>query len=130
MRDMANGFKQNIRSFTIEEEHDHEWCRIRHDDRFQFETLCLERASVGLSWKTIMHKRDAYQKAFFNFDIEQCAVLTDAYPNAQMENPSLIRNRNKICTVRKNVAAVKRIQEEFGSFDRHAPFPPNNSEHF
>ena len=62
----------------LEEYHDHEWCRICHDDHFQFEMLCLEGASVGLSWKTVMHKREAYRVAFHGFDIEACAAMTDA----------------------------------------------------
>lgn len=59
--------------------HDHEWCKINHEDRFQFEMLCLEGASTGLSWKTIMHKREAYKKAYHFFDIESCAAMTDFY---------------------------------------------------
>ena len=101
------------------EYHDHEWCRINHDDRFQFEMLCLEGASVGLSWKTIMHKRGAYRKAFFDFDIEKCAAMTDEYLESLMDDPGLIRNRNKIMSVRKNAEVVKEIQKEFGSFDSY-----------
>lgn len=104
---------------VLEEYHDLEWCRINHDDRFQFEMLCLEGASVGLSWKTIMHKRKNYRKAFFSFDIEKCANMTDEYLEAQMENTGLIRNRGKIYSVRKNAQAVKRIIEEYGSFDKY-----------
>lgn len=103
----------------LEAYHDHEWCRICHDDQLQFEMLCLEGASVGLSWKTILHKRDAYRRAFFGFDIDKCAELSDGHLEEQMENPGLIRNRSKILSVRKNALAVKRIQEEFGSFDRY-----------
>ena len=54
----------------LEAYHDNEWCKITHDDQFQFELLCLEGASVGLSWKTIMHKRDNYRNAFHHFDID------------------------------------------------------------
>ena len=61
----------------LEKYHDHEWCKVSHDDRFQFEMLCLEGASVGLSWKTIMHKREAYREAFHGFDIDDCAAMTD-----------------------------------------------------
>ena len=103
----------------LEAYHDHEWCRINHDNRFQFEMLCLEGASVGLSWRTIMHRREAYRAAFRDFDIEACAALTDAYLETQLANPGLIRNRGKIYSVRDNAAAVKRIQAEFGSFDRY-----------
>ncbi len=103
----------------LEEYHDHEWCKVSHDDRFQFEMLCLEGASVGLSWKTIMHKREAYKAAFHNFDIDACAAMTDEELEALMENRGLIRNRGKIFSVRKNARTVKRIQEEFGSFDAY-----------
>ena len=80
----------------LEEYHNEEWCKINHDDRFQFEMLCLEGASVGLSWKTIMHKRQAYKEAFHNFDIDLCAAMTDDELNALMDNTGIIRNRSKI----------------------------------
>ncbi|MCR4892609.1 MAG: DNA-3-methyladenine glycosylase I [Lachnospiraceae bacterium] len=103
----------------LEEYHDHEWCKVNHDDRFQFEMLCLEGASVGLSWKTIMHKRKAYKEAFHDFHIDKCAAMTDEELEALMDKPGLIRNRMKIFSVRKNALAVQRIQEEFGSFDAY-----------
>lgn len=103
----------------LEDYHDHEWCKVSHDDRFQFEMLCLEGASVGLSWKTIMHKREAYKSAFHNFDIEACAAMTDEELLELMENKGLIRNRSKIFSVRKNARIVKEIQAEFGSFDAY-----------
>ena len=104
---------------VLEEYHDHEWCKPNHDDRFQFEMLCLEGASVGLSWKTIMHKREAYKEAFHNFDIDACAEMTDEELEALLDNPGLIRNRNKIFSVRKNARAVQQIQKEYGSFDAY-----------
>ncbi|MBQ9708897.1 MAG: DNA-3-methyladenine glycosylase I [Firmicutes bacterium] len=103
----------------LEEYHDHEWCKVNHDDRFQFEMLCLEGASVGLSWKTIMHKREAYRKAFRGFDIDACAAMTDEELEALMDHSGLIRNRSKIFSVRNNARAVKAIQEAFGSFDAY-----------
>lgn len=103
----------------LEEYHDYEWCKISRNDRFQFEMLCLEGASVGLSWKTIMHKRAAYQTAFHGFDIDACASMTDAELEALLDNPGLIRNRSKIFSVRKNAQAVQRIQRECGSFDAY-----------
>ena len=99
--------------------YDHEWCKPNHDDRFQFEMLCLEGASVGLSWKTIMHKREAYRAAFHNFDIDACAAMTDDELWILLGNPGLIRNRSKIFSVRKNARVVKEIQKEFGSFDAY-----------
>ena len=103
----------------LEEYHDHEWCKINHDDRFQFEMLCLEGASVGLSWKLIMHKRDAYKNAFHNFDIDRCAEMSDEELESLMQNTGLIRNRSKIFSVRRNALAVQKIRAEFGSFDAY-----------
>lgn len=101
------------------EYHDREWCRIRHDDRFEFEMLCLEGASVGLSWKTIIHIRAFYQRAFHNFEIDACAAMSDAELEGLMADEGLIRNRSKIFSVRRNAAAVQKIREEFGSFDAY-----------
>ena len=103
----------------LEEYHDSEWCRVSHDDRYLFEMLCLEGASVGLSWRTIMHKREAYRKAFHNFDIARCASMPDKELNSLLNDPGLIRNRAKIFGVRKNALAVLKILEEYGSFDAY-----------
>ena len=103
----------------LEEYHDHEWCKVSHDDRFQFEMLCLEGASVGLSWKTIMHKREAYRAAFHGFNIDACAAMTDEELENLMSDTGLIRNRNKIFSVRKNAQIVQKIREEYGSFDAY-----------
>lgn len=103
----------------LEAYHDHEWCKENHDDRFQFEMLCLEGASVGLSWKTTMHKRESYREAFHNFNINACSTMTDDELEKLLSNPGLIRNRNKIFSVRKNAQIVKKIQKEFGSFDAY-----------
>lgn len=103
----------------LEAYHDLEWCKVSHDDRFQFEMLCLEGASVGLSWRTIMHKREAYRAAFHGFDIDACAEMADGELEALLSDPGLIRNRSKIFSVRKNARAVKRLQAEFGSFDAY-----------
>ncbi|MBR0393094.1 MAG: DNA-3-methyladenine glycosylase I [Oscillospiraceae bacterium] len=104
---------------VLEEYHDREWCKVNHDDRFQFEMLCLEGASTGLSWKTIMHKREAYRTSFHGFDIDACAAMTDEELESLLNNPGLIRNRNKIFSVRKNAQLVKQLQAEYGSFDAY-----------
>ncbi|MCR5417228.1 MAG: DNA-3-methyladenine glycosylase I [Pseudobutyrivibrio sp.] len=101
------------------EYHDHEWCKISHDDRYIFEMLCLEGQSVGLSWRTIINKREEYKKVFCNFDIDKCAALTDEYLDKQLENTGLIRNKNKIYSVRKNAIAVQKIIRDYGSFDSY-----------
>ena len=103
----------------LEAYHDYEWCKVNHDDDFEFQMLCLEGASVGLSWQIIMHKRQAYMKAFHNFIIDECAAMTDEELESLKEAPGIIRNRNKIYSIRKNAQAVKRIQDEFGSFDTY-----------
>lgn len=103
----------------MEEYHDHEWCHIRHDDQFEFEMLCLEGASTGLSWRTILHKRKAYQTTFHHFDIKACAAMNASELNACMDNPGLIRNKSKIYSVRTNAQVVLKIQEEYGSFDAY-----------
>lgn len=99
------------------EYHNYEWCQISHNDRFIFEMLCLEGQSVGLSWRTIINKRKAYKEAFFDFDIDKCASLSDDYLNGLLNNAELIRNKNKIFGVRKNAIAAKKIIEEYGSLD-------------
>ena len=104
---------------VLEAYHDHEWCKINHDDDFQFEMLCLEGASVGLSWATIMHKRENYRAAFHNFNIDTCAAMTDEELEEALLNPGIIRNRNKVFSVRKNARAVQAIQAEYGSFDAY-----------
>ena len=103
----------------LEEYHDHEWSKINHDDDFQFMMLCLEGASVGLSWATIMHKKEAYCAAFHDFKIDACAAMTDDELEEQRTNPGIIRNKGKIYSVRKNAQVVQQIQKEFGSFDAY-----------
>lgn len=103
----------------LEEYHDHEWCKVSHDDRFQFEMLCLEGASVGLSWAIIMHKREAYRAAFHGFDIDACAEMTDEELEGLLFDDGIIRNRNKVFSVRSNAQAVLKIREEFGSFNAY-----------
>ncbi len=103
----------------LEAYHDHEWCKVNHDDDFEFQMLALEGASVGLSWRTIMHKRENYCAAFHDFRIDACAAMTDEELERQMENPGIIRNRGKIFSVRKNAQVVQQIQKEFGSFDAY-----------
>ncbi|MBQ1493291.1 MAG: DNA-3-methyladenine glycosylase I [Blautia sp.] len=103
----------------LERYHDQEWCKINHDDDFVFQMLCLEGASVGLSWQLIMHKREAYLEAFHGLRIKECAAMTDEELEGLLTNPGLIRNKSKIFSVRKNAQAVGRIQQEFGSFDAY-----------
>lgn len=97
--------------------HDHEWCRVSHDDRHIFEMLCLEGQSVGLSWRTIINKRAAYKEAFRDFEMAECAKLADDYLDGLLQDPRLVRNRAKIYSVRSNAAAAMGIVERHGSLD-------------
>jgi len=97
--------------------HDTEWGVPVHDDRLHFEMLILEGAQAGLSWETVLKKRDGYRQAFKNFDVKKVANMSDEQLEALMLNPDIIRNRLKIFGARKNALAFIAIQKEFGSFD-------------
>lgn len=99
--------------------HDHEWGIPVHDDRHLFEMLILEGAQAGLSWETILKKRDGYREAFHQFEPETVAAMTDAELEALRENPKIVRNRLKIYAARKNAQAFLTIQAAFGSFDAY-----------
>lgn len=98
------------------EYHDTEWAIPVYDDRKLFEMLILEGAQAGLSWETVLRKREGYRRAFHNFDLEKVIVMSDEELEAQRENPEIIRNKLKIYSTRKNAIAFKAIQQEFGSF--------------
>ena len=97
--------------------HDHEWGVPVHDDRLLFEMLVLEGAQAGLSWETVLRKREGYRAAFHNFDIERVAAMPDEELEALREDEGIIRNRLKIYSARKNAPAFLEMQAEFGSFD-------------
>jgi len=97
--------------------HDDEWGVPVHDDRKQFEFLILEGAQAGLSWWTVLNKREGYRKAFADFDPEKVARFTDKRLAKLVENPAIIRNRLKIASAVTNAQAFLAVQEEFGSFD-------------
>ncbi len=99
--------------------HDEEWGVPVHDDQKHFEMLILEGAQAGLSWETVLRKREAYRLAFQGFDLEKVARMTDDELEAQLANPGIIRNRLKVFSARKNALAFIHIQQEFGSFDRY-----------
>lgn len=96
--------------------HDEEWCRPTRDDRYIFELLNLEGAQAGLSWSIVLAKREAYQAAFKNFDIDYCAGLSDADLDAIKEEYNVIKHIAKLKSVRSNAEAVQKVQQEFGSF--------------
>jgi DNA-3-methyladenine glycosylase I len=99
--------------------HDNEWGIPVHDDRHLFEMLILEGAQAGLSWETILKRRQGYCNAFYNFDVTKVAGMSDAQLEALRQDPTIIRNRLKIYAARQNARIFLNIQQEFGSFDRY-----------
>ncbi|HUS25008.1 MAG TPA: DNA-3-methyladenine glycosylase I [Candidatus Binatia bacterium] len=99
--------------------HDVEWGVPVHDDRTLFEFLVLEGAQAGLSWSTILHKRDAYRRAFDGFDPRKVARFTPARVNRLMQDAGIVRNRLKIESAVSNARAFLAVQKEVGSFDRY-----------
>jgi DNA-3-methyladenine glycosylase I len=99
--------------------HDNEWGVPAHDDRHLFEMLILEGAQAGLSWETILKRREGYQAAFYNFDVQKVAAMTDEQLEALRQDERIIRNRLKIYAARKNALVFIDIQKEFGSFDSY-----------
>ena len=101
------------------EYHDKEWGVPVHDDRHFFEMLILEGAQAGLSWYTILRRREGYRKAFRNFEPEKVARLTDAQLEKLLAESDIIRNRLKVFSARTNARVFLSIQQEFGSFDAY-----------
>ena len=99
--------------------HDNEWGRPVHDDQLLFEFLILEGAQAGLSWITILKKRDAYRKAFAGFDPVKVARFTDKRLAELLQNEGIVRNRLKIASAVTNAKAFLVVQKEFGTFDRY-----------
>jgi DNA-3-methyladenine glycosylase I len=99
--------------------HDDEWGVPVHDDRRQFEFLVLEGAQAGLSWSTILNKREGYREAFADFDVERIARYDRRKVERLMLFPGIVRNRLKIESAISNAKAVLRLREEVGSLSRH-----------
>ena len=99
--------------------HDTEWGVPLHDDRGLFEFLVLEGAQAGLSWDTILRKREAYREAFDHFDVEKVSRFTEDKIAKLLQNAGIIRNRLKITSAVSNAKAFLRSQKEFGSFDKY-----------
>ena len=99
--------------------HDEEWGKPVHDDRTLFEFLMLEGAQAGLSWSTILNKREGYRKAFAGFDAKKVARFTARDVARLMQDASIVRNRLKIGSAITNAQAFLAVQKEFGSFDRY-----------
>jgi DNA-3-methyladenine glycosylase I len=99
--------------------HDTQWGVPLHDDRLFFEFLILDGAQAGLSWETILKKRDNYRAAFDNFDPALVAAYDAARVEALLANPGIIRNRLKIASAVQNARAFLEVQSEFGTFDAY-----------
>lgn len=97
--------------------HDDEWGRAVHDDRTLFEFLILEGAQAGLSWETILNKRDRYREVFYDFDPERVAKMNARDVTRLMKDPGIVRNRGKIESTVENARAFLKVRDEFGTFD-------------
>jgi len=101
------------------EYHDREWGVPAHDNRVLFEFLILEGAQAGLSWITILRKRENYRQAFDNFDPERIAEYDEQKVEELLNNPGIVRNRLKIRAAIQNARCFLAVQQEFGSFDQY-----------
>jgi DNA-3-methyladenine glycosylase I len=99
--------------------HDEEWGVPEHDDQRLFELLSLEGAQAGLSWITILRKREGYRRAFEDFDPEAVARFDDARIDALVTDPGIVRHRGKVASVVSNARALLAVQEAFGTFDAY-----------
>ena len=99
--------------------HDEEWGVPVHDDKIHFEFLILEGAQAGLSWRTVLNKREGYRKAFADFDVEKVAAFDAKKEEELRNNPGIIRNKLKIKSTITNAQAFIAVQKEFGSFDKY-----------
>src|SRR3954466_10639870 len=107
------------RSELLQAYHDEEWGVPQHDDRVLFEFLILEGAQAGLSWETILKKRDAYRKAFARFDPKKVAKFDADDEQRLLAARGIVRNRLKVSSAISNAQAFLDVQREFGSFDRY-----------
>lgn len=99
--------------------HDEEWGVPVYDDKIHFEFLILESAQAGLSWSTVLKKRDGYRQAFADFDVDKVAAFSPAQIEALITNPGIIRNKLKIAAAVNNAQRFKEVQTEFGSFNKY-----------
>jgi len=99
--------------------HDEEWGRPQHDDKKLFEFLILEGAQAGLSWTTILKRREGYRKAFSNFDAKKVAKYDQKKIDSLLNDESIIRNRLKVTSAVNNAKQFLNVQKEFGSFDKY-----------
>ena len=99
--------------------HDEEWGIPVHEDRTLFEFLILEGAQAGLSWETILKKRNGYREAFDQFDVDKVSTFSESKIEALLQNPKIVRNRLKVNSAVLNAKLFIKVQKEFGSFDKY-----------
>lgn len=99
--------------------HDEEWGHPLHDDRALFELLCMETYQAGLSWETVLNKRQAFREVFRGYQVHRVAEMSDSELEVLMDNPAIIRNRAKIFATRANAQAFLQVQADYGSFDAY-----------
>jgi DNA-3-methyladenine glycosylase I len=109
----ANGFEQYIKY------HDEEWGLPVHDDKVHFEFLVLEAAQAGLSWSTVLRKREGYKKAFAGFDVQKVALYNEEHIQQLIQNPEIIRNQAKIRAAVNNAQRFIEVQKEHATFDNY-----------
>ena len=109
----------NEKSELYKKYHDEEWGTPKYDDKDLFELLILESFQAGLSWLTVLKKREAFRKAYDNFDVTKVANYTDDKINELLQNPDIIRSKNKIAASINNAKIFIQIQKEFGSFSKY-----------
>ena len=109
----------NLKNPKYIEYHDNEWCVLNFNEQYLFEMLILESFQAGLSWECILNKREAFRKAYDNFDVDKVALYDDQKINELLQNTSIVRNSRKIKASINNAIVFKKIQQEFGSFGNY-----------
>jgi len=109
----------NLKNPLSVQYHDHEWGRPVHDDQTHFEFLVLEGAQAGLSWETVLNKRERYRKVFYGFDPKKVARMSSKKVETLLQDPGIIRNRLKVESTITNAREFLKLQKEFGSFDAY-----------
>lgn len=109
----------NLNNPIYVEYHDNEWGKVSHDEDYLFEMLILEMFQAGLSWETILNKRENFRKSFDNFDYQKISLYKEEKINELMNNKGIIRNRRKIESSINNAVVFINIQNEYGSFDNY-----------
>ena len=107
------------KSVLYQQYHDEEWGVSLHDDQTLFEFLMLEGAQAGLSWETILKKREGYREAFDQFDSKKISKYTAFKIAALLQNPNIVRNKLKVNSIVLNARLFLEVQKEFGSFDKY-----------